>query len=350
MAYTIYFTIFNRQIQLIYALLVIPNLFLHRIIGAYVELDDIKPDSPNLKDIRTCSHDILTKHRFNKLAISDKGVDCKCKPNERGWFVRAGPIERARTNWKKTFQRGISHSKRWEKQANGGKYSPISLRFDKTALNSFFDNNRGPKGRQSPRLSGKRRSKGRPHQGLAHACRRQALLALHTPAKDWIPLLDRAEETNYKPAKGRKLVTVEMPNLEIAVYQLVKEIQHERRYTDQDAFDKAKADLGEYYYKNDDGAELARIRKTYTYWKPHALLTGMTEETGEPKKKGNWAPTLCRLIEILSWKRKPWHLHSEKWVPKNEAHQDHSGAKDSTEDGPYDDQTLVFPHPEKRGM
>lgn len=310
---------------------------------------DGKPDSPNLKDIRNCSHGILTKSQINKQAKSDKGLVCSgsCKLNEEGWFVRAGPEEHSKTNWSKTFQPGISHSKRWEKPTKGSEYSSISLRFDQLALESFFDNKRGPKGRQSPRLPGKSRAKGRPHGGRAHACRRQALLALHTRAKDWIPLLDRAEETNYKQEKGLKLVTVKMPNLEIAISDLVKEIQLERRYTNQDAFDKAKQDLEGYDYNDDDGAEMARIRETHTHWKPHALLTGMTEESGEPKEKGDWAPTLCRLIEILSWKRNPSHPHSRRWESKNEAPQDHSGAKDATEDGPYD--ALPWPHSKKRG-
>ena len=100
---------------------------------------DGKPDSPNLKDIRNCSHGILTKSQINKQAKSDKGLVCSgsCKLNEEGWFVRAGPEEHSWTNWNKTFQTGISHSKRWEKPTKGGKYSPISLRFDKPVLKNI---------------------------------------------------------------------------------------------------------------------------------------------------------------------------------------------------------------------
>ena len=214
---------------------------------------------PPLQDIRKCDH---PKLKFDPP--EEDGVPlCQCKKGDSGWWVRSGPIWRMNEYGLQT-QTGISHSPRWERKGINRRFT---LRIDRDVLRKI-KSKPGPKGRLSPRLPINKRNVGGPARGSAHVMRRASLLTLHESPQNLATMLELAK--HHTPSK-KKDVTVHMPNLELAVNTLVNEIEEER----EKRYRREQINLGTSL------TDLIKLKLP-----PHHLLLR------------DWAPTLCRLIEI----------------------------------------------------
>ena len=245
---------------------------------------------PPLADIRNCNH------RRREPSLDENGIPrSQCGMNEKAIdAIERGDWDQWKNQWKKDnpdwltdfsepsigwwgvvdVTGGLTHTRKWESKSSNRRRT---LRIDEKVLDWLSNpkkakqkwgvNDLGIETRGKPKGQGRTgilfRKRGRPASGNPHLMRAQTLRVLKEDIGMIVKLLEKATAENWKPGK-KKDVVLHMPNMELAMEDLLKE-------------------LNEYVNENEEIFEGS--------FEAHPLLSRNHAQSG-------WAPTLCRLIEI----------------------------------------------------
>ena len=252
---------------------------------------------PPLADIRNCNHG-----RRESPVDENGDPHCQCGLDEKAklmieegiWDGKTGSEPREGwwdISW--SGRGGIVHRKTWERKKSNRRHT---LRIDESVLNALRGkkNNLGIetrgrpkwKGREPKRQKKKNRRPGGPARGNSHLMRAQTLRVMKKDIGMIVKLLEKARVEAWRPGK-RKSVVLYMPNMELAMEELLDELNEISHCRTCNRMVEMKGLVRCPYCGEGDKKKFKKgLEGEHLLSKEHA--------------QSGWAPTLCRLIEICA--------------------------------------------------